>query len=177
MIPEKEVTDEFKKDGYPPPPRTEVPFTDDDINFKKFIVTPQEPVEYVKDNSHDPVLVYELPAYVPTMALGNLDAERESAMRCDFFLFDMMNRLGYHNIAKRCYRSITDRIISSQSLNGTVLTSVTEQRFSMRREEYPIHPEGESEEKSPMQGFIEKIKGQPAQVQQKVNQQQSRFSR
>ncbi len=107
--PDKEIRDDMKKEGYPPAPRNEIPFSDDDFNFKKFIVTPQEPTEYLKDKETGSV--YELPRYTPTMALGNLDSDRESAMRDDFHIFNILSRHGYNGRAKECLRDITDRII------------------------------------------------------------------
>lgn len=171
--PGKEIKDDLKREGYPPSPRSETPFSEDDFNFKKYIITPQEPVEFIKDETTGQV--YELPKYTATMALGNLTSGEVSAMRDDFSIIRILNRYGYYTLAKAHYYKITDRILASQSHQGKAFAGVTVLQYGMRRIEENISTEGEDETRNPFTKVIEGIKGAPAKVKGNIVKEQARY--
>jgi len=171
----KEIKDDLKREGYPPSPRSEIPFSDDDFNFKKYIITPQEPVEFIKDETTEQV--YEIPKYTATMALGNLTSGEVGAMRDDFHIIRILNRYGYYNLAKVHYFKITDRIVATQSHQGKAFAGVTVLQYGMRRIEENISSEEKEDEerRNPLSKIIEGIKGMPAKVKGNVNKETSRY--
>lgn len=165
--------------GQLPRPRSGVHFANDESNFKHFVVTPQQPSQFVKDNSQDPPRVYEVPSYTPTMALGYLTPDQELAMRSNFKMHSILSRHGYHNLALRQYTDITDRIIASQSRHGFTMDHVTGLHYTMSYGDRPsqMRDDDEGSSQNPIQKLMEGLRSQPTQTQDKVDNATARFER
>lgn len=138
----KEVNNELRREGIPPPRKTGVTYDTDDTMFKADIINPVMPVEYAKDIYEDPTtgeeqsFVHRLPKYVPTMTLGNLTWKEMKALRYKMVNARILERLGYMGISADIHVNYTDTVVTSQCHQGFLLRAVlTEQYFINRNEQ------------------------------------------
>lgn len=178
MDEDKYETEEYF--GRLPAPRSGVHFANDESNFKHFVVTPQDPRQFVKDNSQDPPKIYELPMYTPTMALGYLTPDQELAMRSNFKMHSILDRHGYHNLALQQFKDITDRIVASQSRHGFTMDHVTGLHYTMSYGDKPskfLTDDEEGSSPNPIAKFMDGLRGQQSRTQQNVDNATARFER
>ena len=138
----KEVNNEFRREGIPPPRKTSVTYDSDDTMFKANVINPSMPVDYAEDTYEDPItgakqsFVHRLPKYVPTMTLGNLTWKEMKALRYKMVNARTLERLGYMGISADIHVNYTDTVVTSQCHQGFLLRAVlTEQYFINRNEQ------------------------------------------
>ncbi len=178
---DRDVADELEDTGIPRPDKNQdIPLTGDEAIFKHLVITPEHPIDYVKD---DDGVIHAIPKLTRTMALGNLTPNQMSAMDDYFYIAETCRRLSeqcpsinYWGIVNRYYLKISQMCVTSQAEGGKLLTmAMTEQHhYGIHRTDTP-QPD-EEQNQNPLVAFHQRMVG-AAQNAQKQNEAMKGYGR
>jgi len=127
----------------------------DEPMFKTQLITPQEPIEYLKLSDGRIVAV---PKLTQTMALGNLNTTEVKLARLYAYLELTCKRYGYYDTAINYYYKIVHLNVTSQSHQAQLLSQVLTQNVRVSRREESFLTQRETAEKGVGNNIVDKIK-------------------